>query len=726
MSLELSPITAMPVAASVYFVVAVVLCWGAAFLALRGAQLLGTGDRQADRLRLLSNGATIGFGLWAAALCTAAALATLGAGLAVSVSTPLLLALPLAAAAAAATMWSAVSRSRLQWWLAVVAGTSLHVLAVLFVALALHRQVPTAAMATAIAGALITGHAALAHALRAVRSGAGRAGVSWCAKRALVVAGSGGGVLLTGMLVMGAGLDRAVPAGVASSVAILAALAAGAMALTMAALLLDGRHSGVQRELRKRLREAQARGAGVPLVDSLTDLPNRAGLEDALRRAAGDAERGDGRVALVIVGVDSFKHVNDAFGHGGGDTVLRELGRRLAQGLDALSSRPAVLAGPLARIGGDEFALLVRGRPGRDELARLCTQLLELLGQRVAWEGGEVTVGASIGVACSPDDGAAGTLLPHAEAALRAAKEAGGATYAFFEARLIDEARDRLELLRDLRRAVDEKQLELFYQPKIDASNGQVTAAEALLRWHHPTRGMVSPAMFIPLAERYGLISALGNWVIEDACRQAHVWRKAGLKMRVAINLSAYQMRQDDLVERIQRALKKHGVVPSRLTCEITETVAMEDTQVTQRTFERLGEAGIHLSIDDFGTGYSSLAYLRRLPASELKIDRAFVKDLETSADARAIVDAVVKMAHAIGLKVVAEGVETMGQRDALIELGCDELQGYMFAKPMSARSLLLWAMDDRPAQHAFRASLFAASNTMTRQPAISSSGARA
>jgi EAL domain-containing protein (putative c-di-GMP-specific phosphodiesterase class I) len=281
--------------------------------------------------------------------------------------------------------------------------------------------------------------------------------------------------------------------------------------------------------------------------------------------------------------------------------------------------------------------------------------------------------------------------------------------------RLVDEARDRLELLRDLRRAVEARQFELYYQPKIDARSGQVTAAEALLRWHHPSRGLVSPMVFVPLAERFGLIESIGRWVIDDACRQAAVWRKAGLKMRVAINLSAQQMREEDLVDQILGALKRHGIDPSRLTCEITETVAMEDTQVTHRTFDLLGNAGIHVSIDDFGTGYSSLAYLRKLPAKELKIDRAFVQDLASSPDARAIVDAIVKLAHAIGLKVVAEGVETEVQRDVLLHLGCDELQGYMFAKPMTARALLIWAMDDRPAQHAFRPSLFAATTTPTR-----------
>jgi diguanylate cyclase len=218
----------------------------------------------------------------------------------------------------------------------------------------------------------------------------------------------------------------------------------------------------------------------------------------------------------------------------------------------------------------------------------------------------------------------------------------------------------------------------------------------------------VPPSVFIPIAERFGLIRSIGQWVIDDACRQARVWLDRGLKMRVAINLSAVQMRQEDIVARIDGALARHRVDPQQLTCEITESVAMEDTKATQATFRELGAAGIHLSIDDFGTGYSSLSYLRRLPAEELKIDRSFVMDIEFSADARAVVDAVVKLAHALGLKVVAEGVENVRQQEILTQLGCDELQGFLFAKPMTARALLLWAMDDRKeqAQH-FATSLF-------------------
>jgi EAL domain-containing protein (putative c-di-GMP-specific phosphodiesterase class I) len=323
-------------------------------------------------------------------------------------------------------------------------------------------------------------------------------------------------------------------------------------------------------------------------------------------------------------------------------------------------------------------------------------------------EGRHAQITASVGMVMYPLHGAQSTSLLHAEAAARSVKRSGGAACAFFEPHMVGGAREQLELLRDLRQAIAHKQLELYYQPKIHAPSGQITGAEALMRWHHPTRGMVSPAVFIPVAERYGLINELGNWLIEDACRQVRLWRDAGLRMRVAINLSVQQLGQDDLVPRIRETLARYRIEPKQLTCEITESAAMDDTRATLAVIEQLVAAGVHLSIDDFGTGYSSLAYLRKLPAEELKIDRSFVLDLETSADARAVVDAVVQLAKALSLKVVAEGVETEQQQDILRKLGCDELQGYLFAKPMSAQALLLWAMnDDGPRPMEFRDSLF-------------------
>ena len=486
------------------------------------------------------------------------------------------------------------------------------------------------------------------------------------------------------------------------------------LALALYALVAQQRLAGRQHRLGEELRQAHASLDCTPYNDALTGLPNRLGLETLLRNAAASAERNGQRVSLLFIGLDGFKSINDSYGHALGDTVLREVSARACALAERLIEGPEIVAHTLVRVAGDEFLLMLEGQLDRRSISRAAVQLLKLLDGPMAVDQHEVVLSASIGVATFPEDGGAPKLVARAAAAMQSAKAAGGSNYMLFEPHMQDDARDRMELLRDLRLALAGKQFELFYQPKIDAQSGQVTAAEALLRWHHPTRGMVGPSVFIPLAERYGLIGALGNWVIEDACRQARVWRERGLKMRVAINLSVFQMRQDDLVERIQEALKRYNVNPSRLTCEITESVAMEDTQVTQRTFTRLGKAGIHLSIDDFGTGYSSLAYLRKLPASELKIDRSFVTDLAGNADARAIVDAVIKLAHAIGLKVVAEGVETEAQRDVLLELGCDEFQGYLFAKPMSARALLLWAVDDQPVRNAFRSSLFSDTHAPT------------
>ena len=317
-------------------------------------------------------------------------------------------------------------------------------------------------------------------------------------------------------------------------------------------------------------------------------------------------------------------------------------------------------------------------------------------------------ISCSVGIAMYPDGCSHAKLIARADAAMYAAKRAGGSKHCFYSNAMDADAEAQFELLRDLRKAVAAKEFELFYQPKIDAKSGKVTAVEALLRWNHPTRGMLLPGTFIPIAERFGLIGALGNWVIEDACRQSRQWREKGVRMRVAINLSAHQMRQDDIVERITDALQAHKIHPSLLTCEITESAAMEDTKTTQTTFRRLGELGTHLSIDDFGTGYSSLSLPAQAAGRGAQDRPQLHQDLEHSADARAVVDAVIKLAHALGLKVVAEGVENQRQQQMLVQMGCDELQGFLFAKPMSARALMLWAVNDRSeGASVFKPSLF-------------------
>ena len=459
--------------------------------------------------------------------------------------------------------------------------------------------------------------------------------------------------------------------------AVMPLLVLGAAALL--AVLRQGRgSSGVRRVL----------STPAAATDHLTGLPSRLFFEGRLQAEVQRAEARARRLAVFFIDLDGFKPVNDSYGHSSGDKVLEQVGQRLK----ALARGTKVAA----RIGGDKFLLLATDVGNREGVVALAARLIDTLGQPYLLDGREVTISCSVGIALYPHKAGAAKLIARADAAMYAAKRAGGGRHCFYAPEMDAGTQQNLDMLGDLRRALANDEFELHFQPKIDARSGKVTAAEALLRWRHPTLGLVPPNAFIPLAERSGSIGPIGNWVIEAACRQARAWRDKGLRMRVAINLSAHQMRQDDLADRIADALARHRIQPALLTCEITETAAMEDTAATQETFRRLGELGAHVSIDDFGTGYSSLAYLRRLPAAELKIDASFVKDLEHGADARAVIDAVVKLAHALGLKVVAEGVETVRQHKALVELGCDELQGFLFAKPMTARALLLWAMDDR------------------------------
>jgi diguanylate cyclase len=437
--------------------------------------------------------------------------------------------------------------------------------------------------------------------------------------------------------------------------------------------------------------------------DGLTGLIGRHEFEAAIDAAVRLADAGGLRFALLYADIDDLHSVNEAYGHEIGDALLRDVAARLAR-----------LTGPhgvvVSRIAADEFAFIVPG--DRETGLRSAETLRALIAEPFDAHGRELRMACSVGVAAYPHHGSRATVLANALLAMRAVKQAGGGAHAEYDSRMGEVQRSQVELLHDLRVALQRGQFELYYQPKIDAHSLQVTAAEALLRWHHPARGLVSPAVFIPIAERHGLIGEIGQWVIAEACRQAAAWRDIGLRMRVAVNISGYQLRQEDLVPRIEAALESNRIPPARFTCEITESVAMEDTRVTQQAFERLRRAGVHVSIDDFGTGHSSLAALSRLPAAELKIDRAFVNDLAGRADARTIVRAIVQMAHTLALRVVAEGVETEAQRDLLVEMGCDELQGFLFAKPMTAQALSLWASmerDDEAERHSgFRRSLFA------------------
>jgi diguanylate cyclase (GGDEF)-like protein len=460
--------------------------------------------------------------------------------------------------------------------------------------------------------------------------------------------------------------------------------------------------SMLEARMRASLRRAKSEIELRSVTDALTELANRVMFEGALANAVREADAHQGHVVLLFIDLDGFKPINELFGHHSGDRMLREIGGRLR----ALA-RPEDL---VARLGADEFLMLLNGSLQPSEVARLAETVLETVNQPCQLGGREASVTCSIGIATYPEHGPLQTLIAHAEAAMRAAKAGGGAAHCGFEPHMMGNAREHVELLQDLRHALAQGELQLHYQPKVHAPSGEVTGAEALMRWQHPTRGMIGPTVFIPIAERHGLIATLGNWVIDEACRQLRVWRDEGLRMRVAINLSVHQLRQPDLADRVEAALRRHRVKPDLLTCEITESVAMEDPDSMMKTFEKLAGIGVHISIDDFGTGYSSLSYLRRLPAGELKIDRSFVFDLESSSDARAVVDAVVKLAQALGLKVVAEGVETEAQHEILRSLGCDELQGYLFARPMTPQAMSEWALGGAgPRVMGFRESMFEA-----------------
>ena len=461
-----------------------------------------------------------------------------------------------------------------------------------------------------------------------------------------------------------------------SHVALLLFFWRGRKALTKANLQLESANE----ELRRRA-----------FIDPLTGLPNRMLFEDRLLHAMQRYDRDDDsrarrepcKLAVLFVDLDGFKPINDMLGHAVGDEVLKEAARRLRTATRDSDT--------VARIGGDEFVLLAEDVSDVADCGSLANRVIQVLAQPLEVQGHQVTLSGSVGVALYPEHGDRMKLVQNADAAMYTAKRAGGNTYALFESRMNEGLQEQLSLQHDLRHALERGELQLHYQPKIDARLGRLQGVEALLRWHHPTRGMVGPNVFIPIAERFGLINGLGNWVIEESCRQMRVWADEGLSMNVAINLSVHQLRTEELVPRIESALARYQVMPSQLLCEITESVAMEDIESTQRAFEALSRIGVYLSIDDFGTGYSSLSYLRQLPARQLKIDRSFVADIEVRPDARAIVSAVIQLAHQLGLRVVAEGVETEGQRDILLVLQCDELQGYLLARPMAVEALDDW-----------------------------------
>lgn len=431
---------------------------------------------------------------------------------------------------------------------------------------------------------------------------------------------------------------------------------------------------------------AEARVAHLALHDPLTGLPNRALFQDRLAQALARARRAGGageQVAVMLLDLDGFKHVNDALGHATGDRLLQAVALRL---------RPVLRASDtLARLGGDEFALVQTGVRQPADAAALAAKLLGHLAEPFAVEGHAFHVSASFGVALAPRDGADGeALLKAADLALYRAKAEGRGGVRFFEPGMDAQARARRRLEGELRLALERGELVLHYQPQLDLRAGRFTGVEALVRWRHPERGLVPPAEFVPLAEATGLIRPLGTWVLRAACRQAAAWRETGLPpLTVAVNLSPAQLRDRELPAVVAQALRHLPAAALQLELEITEGVLVESLGgEAGGVLGQLVAGGVELAIDDFGTGYSSLAYLKQLPARSLKIARGFVAGLGADPADAALVRAVVELAHGLGKRVVAEGVETEAQLAFLRGIGCDAAQGFLLARPQPAEAV--------------------------------------
>lgn len=411
--------------------------------------------------------------------------------------------------------------------------------------------------------------------------------------------------------------------------------------------------------------------------DALTGLPNRSLFHDRLHQALSMSRRTGRGASILYLDLDRFKQINDTLGHAAGDALLAVLAGRMRAVLRAEDT--------LARMSGDEFTVLLPETGQADEALKAARRLLGEVARPVLLGTQEVFVSASIGVGLFPSDGEdEETLLRHTDAAMYRCKQQGGGCQLYTQ-EMDAAAQERLALETSLRQAVMNRELMLFYQPQVDAATGRVVGVEALVRWRHPTLDLVPPTRFIPLAEEIGLILPLGEWVLEEALRQAARWRREGHNLRMAVNVSARQFEQRDLPDLVAGALDKAGLPADCLELELTESVLMASGDGMLNTLKALKEIGIRLAVDDFGTGYSSLAYLRHFPVDVLKVDRAFVRGLGTAAVDEAIVGAVIDLAHALGLEVVAEGVETGGQRRILESLGCDTLQGFLFSKPCPA-----------------------------------------
>ena len=416
--------------------------------------------------------------------------------------------------------------------------------------------------------------------------------------------------------------------------------------------------------------------------DSLTGLPNRVLFRDRLVLALEHAKRNKVAVAVMYLDIDHFKLVNDALGHSFGDRLLGEAAKRLRSALRASDT--------ISRVGGDEFSILLPEVVSTEAVAGVAGKILQALSRPFHLEGHDLFITASIGIGCHPADGEdAETLLKCADAAMYRAKELGRNQSQLFTASMNERYVRRLALEQHLHHAIERSQLELWYQPIFDRTRRRFASVEALLRWRDPTRGLVSPSEFVPLAEETGMIIPIGAWALRTACMQLRQWQDQGLTLRMAVNISAVQLQQRDLLAQVQDALTESGVAPHMLQLEITESAAMQSVELTMEVLRELRAMGIGVSVDDFGTGQSSLTYLKHFPIDTIKIDKEFLREVTSDETAAAIVSYVINLAHTLQLKVVAEGVETEEQYTFLRHYACDQLQGFLFSKPLPAHELV-------------------------------------
>ncbi|MDX5372573.1 MAG: EAL domain-containing protein [Pseudomonadaceae bacterium] len=475
------------------------------------------------------------------------------------------------------------------------------------------------------------------------------------------------------------------PLGIGRMVNISSLLLLGSVAVWLLANDLRRTLLRLQEEI-LRVKDSEANFTHLAQHDALTNLPNRLLVRDRMEQAIGHARRDGKQVALLFLDLDNFKTINDSLGHAAGDELLQGVAQRLREVVRDIDT--------VSRQGGDEFLVVLADVEDLGAVSALAARLQQHLVEPFCLKGMQIVSSSSIGISLYPGDGEDfDTLLKHADTAMYQAKSAGRNTYCFFDAQMNADIRERLGLEQDLRQALVRGEFVLHYQPIVDLQGGRLQGAEALLRWNHPQRGLLAPDLFIRVAEQSGLIAEIGEWVLDEACRQAMLWLAAGLpRLVVSVNLSAVQFRRGDLQPLVGAALDRYGLPPNCLELELTESILLQDSPAFIEQLQRLKALGVRLAIDDFGTGYSNLSYLQRFQVDKLKIDQSFVRRLNDSPQDQAIVTAIVQMARSLGLYTTAEGIEEERTSQRLADLGCYQGQGYLFARPMSAADFTLFA----------------------------------